>query len=65
VPIGQELDFYAVVASAAALGETAVGYRVAANERDSDSHYGIRLNPDKSETFTFAENDCVIVLSED
>lgn len=65
VPVGQPLDFYAVVASAAALGETAVGYRVAANERDSENHYGIRLNPNKSEAFTFAENDCVIVLSED
>jgi len=64
-PIGQPLDFYAITASAAALGETAIGYRVAANERDSDRHYGIRLNPNKSETFTFAENDCVIVLSED
>jgi ion channel POLLUX/CASTOR len=64
-PIGQPLDFYAVLASAAAMNETAVGYRVAAKERDSENHYGIRLNPDKSEKFTFAENDCVIVLSED
>lgn len=62
---GNEVDFYTVVASAAELGESAIGYRVAAESRDSDHHYGIRLNPKKSDKVTFAADDCIIVLSED
>ncbi|MBK9215595.1 MAG: NAD-binding protein [Chloracidobacterium sp.] len=62
---GNEVDFYTVLASAAELNESAIGYRIAADSRDSDNHYGIRLNPKKSDNVTFAADDRIIVLSED
>ncbi len=62
---GEEIDFYTVTASAADLAETAIGYRVVTKARDSDHHYGIHLNPDKSAKVTFAADDRIIVLSED
>lgn len=62
---GTELDFYTIVASAAELGESAIGYRISSRSRDSDSHYGVNLNPIKSKKINFSENDFIIVLSED
>lgn len=62
---GTEVDFYTVTASAAEMGESAIGYRISALSRDSDEHYGVKLNPQKSERVTFSEKDLIIVLSED
>jgi hypothetical protein len=62
---GSELDFYTIVASAAELDESAIGYRISSRSRDSDSHYGVNLNPIKSKKINFSENDFIIVLSED
>ncbi len=65
VRTGTEVDFYTVVASAAALGESAIGYRIAAETDDPDKHYGVHLNPNKSKKVMFEDKDFVIVLSED
>lgn len=65
VKTGTELDFYTVTASAAALNESAIGYRITAESHDSESNYGIHLNPNKSKRLTFCERDCIVVLSED
>ena len=65
VRTGTEVDFYTVVASAAALSESAIGYRIATETTDPDKHYGVHLNPNKSEKVTFKDKDFVIVLSED
>lgn len=62
---GVETDFYTIVASAAELGESAIGYRVTAESHESERQFGVRLNPNKSDKVTFAENDFIIVLSED
>lgn len=62
---GVEMDFYSVTASAAELGESAIGYRITSQSRDADSSYGVNLNPRKSERVTFREDDFIIVLSED
>jgi hypothetical protein len=59
------MDFYTVTARAAELGESAIGYRITSLSQDSENQYGVKLNPAKSERITFAENDCIIVLSED
>ena len=45
-------------------GETAIGFRQAANSRNKAEGYGVRLNPTKSERLTFAAGDEVIVLAE-
>ncbi len=62
---GTPVDFYTVVASAAELGETAIGYRLASETALTALQYGIHLNPDKSKKVVFEDRDLVIVLSED
>lgn len=62
---GVEVDFYTVVASAQERGETALGYRIAADARNTDKQYGVRVNPRKASRVTFAAGDKIIVLAED
>lgn len=62
---GTAVDFYTVTASAAELGESAIGYRISALSWDAEKHYGVKLNPRKSEMVTFSEDDLIIVLSEE
>ncbi|HQY99814.1 MAG TPA: NAD-binding protein [Propionicimonas sp.] len=61
---GQQVDFYAVLEAARRRGETAIGYRVAADAHVSANGYGVRVNPLKSERISFASGDRVIVLAE-
>lgn len=65
VQIGQKMNFYTILESAARKKEVAIGYRVISKARLADEQYGIVLNPVKSEEFVLEENDMVIVLSED
>ena len=53
VKTGEEMDFYTIVERAAQLNETAIGYRVTAESSNSDEHFGVRLNPKKTDKFTF------------
>jgi len=62
---GVEIDFYTVLEAARQRGETAIGYRVAADARNGDKAYGVHVNPRKAGRFTFAAGDKVIVLAED
>jgi len=62
---GMPLNFYTVVDSARRGGETALGYRIQAHAYDAAKAYGVILNPDKSVPVTFAEQDEIIVLSEE
>jgi voltage-gated potassium channel Kch len=61
---GQSVDFYTVLEAARRRGETAIGYRVAADAHNSDRGYGVTVNPVKSHTMAFAPGDRVIVLAE-
>ena len=65
VTLGVEIDFYTVLEAARQRGETAIGYRVAADARDGKKFYGVRVNPRKAGRFAFAAGDKVIVLAED
>ena len=60
----REVTFATVVAAAARRSETAVGYRTADHAHDPDAGYGVQVNPAKSETFTIAPGDRVVVLAE-
>ena len=62
---GASVDFYSVLEAARGRGETAIGYRVAEDAHNSSRAYGVRVNPLKSDTITFAKGDRVIVLAED
>jgi hypothetical protein len=61
VPLGKKIAFAELVAIAAAHGESAIGYRVVA-ESANDSSTGVRLNPFKTNEFTPAKGDSLIVI---
>ncbi len=58
------LNFYTVVEAACRRGEIAIGYRMKAEAGDPRKSYGVHLNPNKSQSVTFSEDDRVIVLAE-
>ena len=60
---GKAVNFYTVIESARKKNETAIGYRLSADARNSSLSYGVHLNPDKSEKVIFAPNDKIIVLA--
>ncbi|HEY5229713.1 MAG TPA: hypothetical protein VIJ11_02325 [Galbitalea sp.] len=62
---GATVDFYAVLEAARRRGETAIGYRIAADAHNADAAYGVAVNPKKTDTVTFTGRDKVIVLAED
>ena len=59
------VSFATLVESARRRGETAFGYRVAAESDLAEADYGVRINPAKSESFEPVPGDCLIVLAED
>jgi voltage-gated potassium channel Kch len=65
VTIGKPVNFYTVVESARRRGEIAIGYRIKAQSGDASNAYGVRVNPKKSKSVTFAEWDRIIVIAED
>ena len=64
IRLGQPVNFYTVLEAARQRGETALGYRLQGESEDADNHYGVHLNPRKSQPIIFSANDRVIVLSE-
>jgi voltage-gated potassium channel Kch len=62
---GQSVDFYTVLESARRRGETAIGFRIAAQSRSAAHDYGVTVNPRKGDSRVFAPGDKVIVLAED
>lgn len=65
VETGKPVNFYTVLESARKKNETAIGFRLIADARNSSQAYGIHLNPDKSEKIIYAANDKIIVLAND
>jgi hypothetical protein len=63
VRLGEQINFQTVVEAARWRGETALGYRVAANSREPPT-FGVVLNPDKAAPLTLQPGDRVIVLAE-
>ncbi|MEU6716668.1 potassium transporter TrkA [Nonomuraea sp. NPDC046802] len=63
VKTGTKVAFSTVVEAARRRGETAIGYRDS-QARNDPPHYGIVLNPDKSEVVVLGERDSVVVLAE-
>ncbi len=65
VKTGVPIHFYTILESAARKNEVAIGYRIIREAKDANKGYGVYVNPKKSQVFTLAEEDMVIVLSED
>ncbi|MBS2040490.1 hypothetical protein JST97_36220 [bacterium] len=64
VQLGVDVDFYQVAQSAILKNETALGYRLKSLNYEPEQHYGLRLNPLKSQMVRFSAGDQVIVLAE-
>jgi voltage-gated potassium channel Kch len=70
-PVGDYIDlsrpvtFYTLVEAARRRGQTAIGYRLAAEAGEAAKSYGVHTNPKKSELVRFSPEDRVIVLGED
>jgi hypothetical protein len=60
-----EMNWAALTAAATARGETAIGYRVAADAHNADAGFGVAVNPAKSDVFGCAAGDRLIVLAVD
>lgn len=65
VALGRPVNFYTVVESARRQDEVALGYRLHGLAAEADKHYGVVVNPDKSDLVTFGERDRIIVLAEE
>jgi voltage-gated potassium channel Kch len=59
------VDFYTVLEAARRRGETAIGYRIAAQSRDASRDYGVVVNPKKTAKHEFVSGDKIIVLAEE
>ncbi|GAA3089963.1 CASTOR/POLLUX-related putative ion channel [Streptosporangium carneum] len=63
VHAGLQVSFASVIESARRRGETAIGYRLADRVNEAP-HFGVVLNPDKSQPLRLGDGDSVIVLAE-
>jgi ion channel POLLUX/CASTOR len=61
----EETSFYTILERASELGESALGYRVFSEKDNSENHFGVNVNPKKSDIIKFCDDDFIIVLSED
>ncbi len=61
-PAGKQVSYAQLVANARARGESAIGYRMGGKHR-GDASSGVKLNPDKNETFKPKAGDSLIVLA--
>ena len=65
VKLCEPVNFATVIQSAIDKNETAIGYRKYQANSNSNNFFGIFINPSKSETIEFQEQDKIIVISED
>lgn len=64
VQTDKPMSFYTVMESAMLKGEIAIGYKKSAEKNVEKTQYGVYLNPKKSDTYSFAIDDKIIVLSQ-
>jgi voltage-gated potassium channel Kch len=65
VAVGSDVTFATLVVAARERGETALGYRIAAQSKDGDRAFGVQVNPRKSTAYRVEAADRLIVLAED
>ena len=62
---GRDVTFYTVLEAARRKGETAFGYKIAAEFKANQPDGGVHINPKKTLPIRFSEEDCVIVAAEE
>ncbi|MBI3267896.1 MAG: hypothetical protein HYZ53_02660 [Planctomycetes bacterium] len=65
LPLGTPCTFKDVLYAAHRSREIAIGLTIAAESRVRTRRFGVHLNPDKDEVWTFAAGDKVVVIGED
>jgi ion channel POLLUX/CASTOR len=65
VQLGTPVNFYTVVEAARRQGAVAIGYRLDSDAHNAAAFYGVKVNPQKSQTVTFAAADRIVVLAND
>lgn len=65
VRLNEDVSYYAVVEAARRQGETAFGYKIAAESDSEAVPGGVHINPVKSTRIRFAKGDMIIVAAED
>ncbi len=65
VRVGEPMNFYTILESAARKNEVALGYRILKESKNAERGYGVFVNPKKSEMFTLSAEDKIIVISEE
>jgi hypothetical protein len=65
VALNEPLNFYPVVEAARRRGEVALGYRIHEHAGDPARQFGVVLNPRKSSSITFRQQDKIVVLAEE
>lgn len=58
------LPFSDVIGVASQRDEICIGYRLGLNSHKPDTHFGIKLNPDKKQNITLTKEDFLVVVSE-
>ncbi|MBI5529501.1 MAG: potassium transporter TrkA [Deltaproteobacteria bacterium] len=64
VKTGVPVNFATVVESGRQKSELAIGWSIKVHAHDASKAYGVRTNPKKDETVTFAQGDKVIAVAE-
>ena len=64
VALETPVNFYTLIESAKRKSEIALGYRITREHDNPEKNYGIVLNPKKSESMRFTEEDKLIVVAE-
>lgn len=64
VRTGEEVRYATLVEAASRRGETAIGYRILAENREAGKAYGVHINPLKSKPVTFTDKDRIIVVAQ-
>jgi ion channel POLLUX/CASTOR len=62
--LNQPVNFYTVVDAARKRGEVAIGYRLQSEANEAANHFGVHLNPPKSQMINFSPGDRIITLAE-
>jgi hypothetical protein len=63
IRLDSPVNFYTVIAAALRKGETAIGYRLLSQAGQVEQSFGVHVNPEKSASISFNDQDQVIVIA--
>jgi ion channel POLLUX/CASTOR len=64
IHLDRPVNFYTVLDACRQRSEVAIGYRLQSEANEAANHFGVHLNPRKSQTITLSPGDHIITLAE-